>query len=1559
MSGAAHLQECPWLRSQLYGGGSTFAVVFAMAFLGERPDERKSIGWERLPDYTCVPARIHGVRKIWAYTISRRDLDVNARTLGDFRDGGHNDSQCSDMLFQLFFATVARVSAKIDGHSNRAGVSKSGNSDNKRSHKSQSSAEPDAVNNPEVPPEDVSNGHRSDTQHSESLTSDDSEYEYSPLALGPLVVLMEGLASNNSACDRNLELCGLRFWVLSREANLDMDPELARIISENYAKTVDLAAKNRRRKRRWSETSADAHASRSTKWQDVDTYHKLALLVDRYIGYDYFRRACPLRERLVASSGGKAKSGPDPMSASALFNYVWALRAVPDECNHGQSSVYFTNYFEKDPTKHMRQNATDGTFTFRVPYPELMCFIPRSDATPDIMIRRPWPTSSNLFVHPLVRRFPVRFKEPVLVAGATSGIANKPVYRKYCDENVEIEDSSVPPLYNNLDDDGIAVDSILDALLEHSRHGTYDHSERSEQRSLQTRTVCSSDRFQELLNFENLGEIDVTKLDPHDRRNSATGCINQLDAGPRDVSNVCAYLYADAFTRAASRTESAQRAATGAVLRARLAGEDNVELLERIMTIIVQSQALVEYNESCRSPESDISEVGRNLHDLRMRRNMYAPEYPRPECVIHDLRYSVFANDMIAMYARMAKEAMATGDIPLLTRLYYTRYDAYRAGHDMHAGCLQYGPQAAGKSFGLNLVEQNWCPPNCVTNCTYRSALADAASGNGSDTIHVFHEMPPDMIATRTSGSSSTHAQVAQFKERLTSGWMTGEVLVLDKTTGERHIERIVRNVTGVTFCAMNPTKLFIDPALQSRFFMAAFGKADNVEPIIAAKAAFEIDRSRRLAEQNLSDSKDHLMLLLHYEVEKMIAVGALNQVSEGVALCSLLYIMSTAAQSGVKPDDTRWFRHVMLMARTMTISEALRDLFFRPGAPYLDQAITTEKLMRLDQRLYIQSNELIYALGVSESQLTSGYERTIPMILEQMIKTGRVEYARNAKNNIPYQQMSFHRRPEFDNDPNYVVLPHALRRPKQVYDLIAEVGKKVDGINVAPTSDNVREWVTKYETRQFPCMANMFELLNGKRVSRHVSDPNSNEENRPIIKRDDCQIMLLVQFIENVAATSATETPVVRAIRNFFSFKNQKRGAYAYGGQPPHPGSPVVRLIMLGPNTTPAEIKEVEGTEFGSTTGAPKRVSKGNLIINNVTYTEQTWKIMQTDRHASCGPVVTPAASADLCDPSDRPRHDVESRFFDVDVPIDVWAAKERWKVLNMCSSAVDPNDVKLSGPCDTQDRSSVAMTTDRRPRKMTWEPGRCYFMGDPCDTRTSTQHSPGEPLEEAPVGPSRGADADFDPEEHLVPIPVSMAQDMKIVWQRYVGDNVLVYHWEYMGVDESVYRVIHTVWFVTTERARLWQLYSGRFHVSTFNYPGDFEKTSRFTSFARRAAEASKDRSLRMSATKISGTLGVNVTEQVIQHYNGHRNPVTGRGINSMDLSPPLAASREPATDGGRSSSSVHDDLIEPDVAVASSNFGVNVSTRTVSEGNAHRRASLPAGAGTGKRRPAIDLS
>src|SRR6185369_7254940 len=107
-----------------------------------------------------------------------------------------------------------------------------------------------------------------------------------------------------------------------------------------------------------------------------------------------------------------------------------------------------------------------------------------------------------------------------------------------------------------------------------------------------------------------------------------------------------------------------------------------------------------------------------------------------------------------------------------------------------------------------------------------------------------------------------------------------------------------------------------------------------------------EIEKNERKDE----NFRSHLLQAMVYEVERLIYLGALTEVSTHVAMVVLLIMERHLAKIGVKFSEPRSFIRTLLLCRINTIVRAIIYVYFLPTGVNYKKPITPESYLELDR---------------------------------------------------------------------------------------------------------------------------------------------------------------------------------------------------------------------------------------------------------------------------------------------------------------------------------------------------------------------------------------------------------------------------------------------------------------------------------------------------------------------------------------------------------------------------------------------------------------------------------
>ena len=450
----------------------------------------------------------------------------------------------------------------------------------------------------------------------------------------------------------------------------------------------------------------------------------------------------------------------------------------------------------------------------------------------------------------------------------------------------------------------------------------------------------------------------------------------------------------------------------------------NVEVIMRKLYLLNARAAFEEYLDKCTSEYSVISKVGKVINKWWKVKDgpKLMQEFSKSKMVFEkkDITLSVFANIETDLY-NIEHTIDLANDPHILRLVHYTGLNAFNECFRLHINmCLVSKEGAKGKSWAYDHLEEHSIE-GTIYKETLRTNKADAeTSGNNNDRVIIMHEADASLFDHRNQGNTDRERV---FKESLTSMKVTIIRLVADTKTGAFKQEQGKNDVIGVYLVASNANlPSMMSPPLYSRFYCQYVDMKKEETPLLEFKVVEHFFNESEKHVKNTYITFRKLLQALQYKVEKMIAAGVLTDVSMEVGLIFLLYIEHATSSLGINKAKIRDYTRTIEMTRTKIIMRCICELYFCKSSPYLGQVFSEEQLLELDGKLYCTIEDIISAFGETIGMYIDPHEATVLYVLKHMIlrKDNNINISYKEKISNKKKNNSFGHNEVIQYDPTY-----------------------------------------------------------------------------------------------------------------------------------------------------------------------------------------------------------------------------------------------------------------------------------------------------------------------------------------------------------------------------------------------------------------------------------------------------------------------------------------------------------------------------------------------------------
>ena len=417
-----------------------------------------------------------------------------------------------------------------------------------------------------------------------------------------------------------------------------------------------------------------------------------------------------------------------------------------------------------------------------------------------------------------------------------------------------------------------------------------------------------------------------------------------------------------------------------------------------IFMIIHKDHMFKQYVKNCRTINGKIDTCIKLINNARVKENLY--KSPRPFIPV-DLNIGLFG----CMITRHLEESQY---------IYYVSKDhlasllidigslnSFQKKLGLHANILLYGPAAASKSFLFYLLKEkrNVDTIRFIVYATKRHKVTDE---NMNGFVFVFEEMPKKYIQ---EGNKVDPEAESEWKSLLGSSVMTAEIFEI--VNGKRVTRRLKSEWMVVILGSMNTAATVMSPAISSRFITkASTGEYNGAPDINVSKAGEEMSSASKKSLRYHTNQFWKMIQSLVCEIECMIEVGALNEVTMAGAMIFLLYVDNYLRKRGYKFPHARVMEQIVLLTRTFTIVYAIFRCFLLPSSEFYNkEEITVENLKNIDPFLFTEVPIAVFVLTLLKDQILDPVDDMIILAIEQfkieVRKTGKRNFYRTIKKTI------------------------------------------------------------------------------------------------------------------------------------------------------------------------------------------------------------------------------------------------------------------------------------------------------------------------------------------------------------------------------------------------------------------------------------------------------------------------------------------------------------------------------------------------------------------------------
>jgi hypothetical protein len=355
--------------------------------------------------------------------------------------------------------------------------------------------------------------------------------------------------------------------------------------------------------------------------------------------------------------------------------------------------------------------------------------------------------------------------------------------------------------------------------------------------------------------------------------------------------------------------------------------------------------------------------------------------YSRPEkfCNVIDSDLSPFGNLLVRRMDFMHNPYRVSTAHLVILFLSIARLDAYRRGLDLHMHFLLTGSGNAGKSFCMNIMGKNMCIANTVEWLSHQTSKANAVDHNQNDRIVLHHEFPDSLLGINKDQGAQTGDYI--YKNALDSGVVCTKTFHRDDITGERTNRYSESECISVNGGCTNECPKQVPEALMQRF---SLWMVSDKEIPGGRKLDHFLD-PQQLTSGNNRDAymkavnkcfQDEQFLVC--AIEKMIWIQIIPDVNMDLARSVWRDMEAWLAPKGIDLTLTRNMNRVQIIARAMTILNAIELVFHTPGKHAYNKPFSWDHFLMLIPYMVCTEEIAIAAITLMEEQYVMSGEKIV-----------------------------------------------------------------------------------------------------------------------------------------------------------------------------------------------------------------------------------------------------------------------------------------------------------------------------------------------------------------------------------------------------------------------------------------------------------------------------------------------------------------------------------------------------------------------------------------------------
>lgn len=347
-----------------------------------------------------------------------------------------------------------------------------------------------------------------------------------------------------------------------------------------------------------------------------------------------------------------------------------------------------------------------------------------------------------------------------------------------------------------------------------------------------------------------------------------------------------------------------------------------------------------------------------------------------------DRSLSPFANMIIGILTQLevvSKVSVAHWHFMLC---WIASLDAYRHAYDMKLNVILAGPGASSKSFIIRLLSTLSMKGSIqpVTHQTRRALNVDEPIVN---VVNTYDEFPVLLTGHDKDAGESGDSTI---KSSITEGKIVNNVFHRNEITGKRTARTTEIDCQRSIIGATNEHVANIPEALASRYHVTLLSGADHPDrSLLDVINVIESDRSD--AFQRRFKQEMEFYRYLTALTFKMIQCKVLPEVNVNIASTVFNKLLSNLKKQGYKVGNPRLVKRMTIMARILTILNAIHITFFSEKAIRPPGSKFDLSMMYTMTPLLVCSEEVaIFAFSFFSDSIINNMEREVVLALLSLV---------------------------------------------------------------------------------------------------------------------------------------------------------------------------------------------------------------------------------------------------------------------------------------------------------------------------------------------------------------------------------------------------------------------------------------------------------------------------------------------------------------------------------------------------------------------------------------------